>query len=280
MKNLNPYLRYIAKTNNLPNKDFVMAYDCRFFFVLSGMGKFITEKGNYDLTENTLMYYPSGIKYNIKSDKNCPLNFITVNFDFTNNLDEIPRTLSPVNPLKFDPLKERPTHLDIKEPIFHKELTIKNAIFIKNDLLSLSEIFKENKNYSFNLCHAVLKCVILKIAIQLSTPKKLNPIVSNAINYIDNNYEKQINGKIIAKSLGYHPYYLSSLFKKHVDKTLTEYLLETRLNHALELLLYTNKSILEIALSCGFINGNHFSCRFKIVYGTSPSVWRKNNSII
>lgn len=279
MKNLNPYLRYIANTSNLPNKDFVMAYDCRFFFVLSGNGKFITENGNYDLTENTLIYYPCGIKYNIKSSKTNPLNFITVNFDFTNTLCEISKTLSPVKPCDFNPLNMRSTHLEVSE-IFSKEFMIKNALVIKNDLLSLAEIFKQNKEYSFYLGHALLRCVILKIAIQLSTPKKLNPTVDNAIDYIENNYHKQLSGKIIAKSLGYHPYYISALFKKHLGKTLSHYLLETKLNHALEMLLHTNKSILEIAYSCGFQNANHFSCKFKLIYGTSPTTWRKNNTII
>ena len=54
MEKLNPFLRYIAITSHLPNKDFVVAYDCRFFFVLSGEGELITDGKRFPLKENTL----------------------------------------------------------------------------------------------------------------------------------------------------------------------------------------------------------------------------------
>ena len=59
MKNLNPYLRFVAKTSHLPNKEFVKAYDCRFLFILSGDGKFITKSSCYDLSENSFMRFSS-----------------------------------------------------------------------------------------------------------------------------------------------------------------------------------------------------------------------------
>ena len=84
----------------------------------------------------------------------------------------------------------------------------------------------------------------------------------------------------MADSVGYHPYYISALFKKYYNKTLSEYLLEKRLKHSQELLLYTDKSVLEIATCSGFISADHFSTRFKKTYGVSPLKWRKENNII
>ena len=130
MKNLNPYLRFVAKTSHLPNKEFVKAYDCRFLFILSGDGKFITKSSCYDLSENSFMYYPSGIEYHIKSNENNPLNFVTVNFDFTDSFVEINHTLPPVKIGDFDKAKERPTHLELENNVFNKEFLIKNAFFI------------------------------------------------------------------------------------------------------------------------------------------------------
>ena len=60
MKNNTPFLRYIALGNHLPNKSYVRAYDCRFFYVLSGKGTLFTEKGDFELCSDTLCYYPSG----------------------------------------------------------------------------------------------------------------------------------------------------------------------------------------------------------------------------
>ena len=280
MKNLNPYLRYARQTSHLPNKDFVKAYDCRFLFILSGEGKFITKSIAYDLSENSLVYYPSGVEYHIKSNEDSLLNFVTINFDFTNSFVEINHTLPPVKPCGYDNEKERPTYLELDNKEFSKVFVLKNAYFLREDLITLSEIFRENKNYTKELCHALVRCVILKIAIRLSAPQKINKVVLQTLNFIENNYSKDINVKTVADKLGYHPYYLSALFKSHYNKTLSEYLLEKRLKHSQELLLHTDKSISEIALCVGFFNADHFSARFKKMYGLSPLRWRKENNII
>lgn len=280
MKNLNPYVRYINKTDYLPNKQFVIAYDCRFFFVVSGKGEFLTQNNRYELSENNLVYYPSGVPYFIKSDEKDPLVFMSVNFDFTRNLEEIKKTLRPVKLRDFDKSKERPTHLEIDNENFRSCFILENAFFIKDDLLSLTKIFRREDSRLHELCHALLRCVILKIHVQLSAPEKTNEVLDIAINFIEKNFDKEINGKIIAQKLGYHPYYLSSLFKKHLGKTLSEYLLEVRLKFGLDLLIHTNTSVKEIAFKCGFINPEHFSVRFKKTYGTSPLNYRKRNSIV
>lgn len=280
MKNLNPYLRYINKTSYLPNKNFVIAYDCRFFFVLSGTGEFLTENDKFRLKENTLVYYPSGVPYFIKSDQDNPLNFVTVNFDFTRNLEEIKNTLRPVKLCDFEKEKERPTQLEIDEEIFRFVLLIKNAYFVREDLESLSGFFRKDEVYSFELCHSILRCIILKIVINSLKSEKKNGVIEDTISFIKNNYDKEINVKTIANSIGYHPYYLSSLFKKHLGKTLSEYLSKVRLDCSIEYLLHTDISIKEIAYKCGFINAEHFSSKFKKAYGVSPLNYRKNNSII
>ena len=118
MKKLDPYLRYIATASYWPNKEFVKAYDCRFFFVLSGKGELRTEIGNFLLTENTLAYYPSGISYFIYSDTLDPLSFVTVNFDFTRLYPERATTLRPVSVRDFSPELERPTYTEITEERF------------------------------------------------------------------------------------------------------------------------------------------------------------------
>ena len=83
MKNLAPYLRFISCTSSLPNKRHTVAYDCRFLYVLSGSGKILIDGGELTLTPDTLLYYPSGIRYHLKSSPDDPMQFITVNFDFT-----------------------------------------------------------------------------------------------------------------------------------------------------------------------------------------------------
>mgnify|MGYP003319274626 CR=1 FL=1 len=57
--------------------------------------------------------------------------------------------------------------------------------------------------------------------------------------------------------------------------TIGEYLLKVRLDNAKFLLLNTNKSIENIAESCGFSSANYFSLMFKRKIGISPLNYRK-----
>lgn len=52
--------------------------------------------------------------------------------------------------------------------------------------------------------------------------------------------------------------------------TPVEFLISYRLKKACELLITTKKSILEIALECGFNNSSYFGKLFKQQYHTSP----------
>ena len=280
MKKLDPYLRYIAIASYWPNKEFVKAYDCRFFFVLSGKGELRTEVGNFPLAENTLAYYPSGISYFIYSDTLDPLSFVTVNFDFARSYPERATTLRPVSVRDFSPELERPTYTEITEERFASAFAVEHAFFVRDDLLALASLFRRGELYTDELCASLLKCIILKIANHFSSSSMENKTVRQIIDFINENHSERLDNHTIAARFGYHPYYVSSMFKSNTGKTLHQYVLESRLRYGCELLLNTDMSVGEIALACGFHNANHFSVKFKDRYGESPSDWRRINSAI
>lgn len=49
-----------------------------FIYILKGKGKFITEKGEYELTDNTVIFVKPGIRHKIENIENSPLWFIFV----------------------------------------------------------------------------------------------------------------------------------------------------------------------------------------------------------
>lgn len=280
MKSLEPYLRYIAVSNYLPNKDFVKAYDCRFFFVLSGKGELRTKKETFTLSENTLAYYPSGTPYLLVSDTESPLLFVSVNFDFTNSYPERQTTLRPVKVCDFSPELERPTHHEISEERFSSPFIVEHAYFLRDDFISLSSLFGKKETYTKELSSTLLKYIILKLANHLSKTNEENKTVKKVIAYIEKSYKERLDNSTVAAHFGYHAYYLSSLFKLHTGKTLHKYITEVRLKFGCDMLLRTDMPISEIAVSCGFQNANHFSVKFKNEYKESPSSWRRLNSII
>lgn len=280
MKKLDPYLSYIATTGNLPNKDYVMAYDCRFLYVLSGEGELLTESKKHPLSGNTLAYYPAGVPYFLKSNPQKPLLFVTVNFDFTRTYPKRTAPFGPVKPQDFLIENERPTQTELGVECFRSAFTIENAFSLREDFISLDTLFKNEELFAEEECAAFLKYVILKIASHFNTERHENKIVRRVIAYVGENIAGELDNHTVAKHFGYHPYYLSSLFKLYTGKSLHRYVYDTRLKIAADMLLQTEASIYEIAEKCGFRNANHFSVKFKEKYGRSPSVWRAMNSII
>ena len=93
--------------------------------------------------------------------------------------------------------------------------------------------------------------------------------------YIDFHYSEYLSLSVIARALNVNASYLSSQFKKMTGSTVTEYINSTRIKHALPLLAQSNRSIEDIAASCGFDDMNYFARVFKKVQGISPSAYRK-----
>lgn len=280
MTRLEPYLRYIAISNYLPNKDFVKAYDCRFFFVLSGKGELRTDTEVFALSENTLAYYPSGTPYLLVSDSENPLLFVSVNFDFTDTYPERKTTLRPVKLCDFSPELERPTQREISDRLFLSPFTVEHAFFLRDDLTTLSSLFGKNETYTKEMCSALLKYIILKTSNHLKRETTENTVIEKVSAFIEQRYAQKLDNSTVAAHFGYHAYYLSSLFKLHTGKTLHRYITETRLRFSCDMLLNADMPISEIAVKCGFQNANHFSVRFKNQYKESPTRWRELNSII
>jgi AraC family transcriptional regulator, dual regulator of chb operon len=65
--------------------------------------------------------------------------------------------------------------------------------------------------------------------------------------------------------------------RRHSGCTPTQFVRHLRLNHAAQLLCTTDKSVLDIALECGFDSQGHFHTGFKERFYTTPLKYRKQN---
>lgn len=280
MKDNTPFLRYIALGNHLPNKSYVKAYDCRFFYVLSGKGTLFTEKENFELCPDTLCYYPSGCSYHIQSDEKEALFFVSVNFDFTDIYRQDDGTLRPVPERNFDKDKERPSYKFIDEKTFSQPFSVKNAVFLRNDLIRLSELSKQGGEYKKAICSSLLKIIIIELSKFISHNERASKPALLASQYVDRNYASRLTVGSVASRLGYHPYYLGSVFKKSMGQTLSEYINSVRIKNAEELLLHTDEPIGIIAERCGFESADRFSFIFKKQNKMPPSKWRQEYRFI
>lgn len=83
----------------------------------------------------------------------------------------------------------------------------------------------------------------------------------------------------IAHNVGLHRTRLSMLFKEYYGQTIFSFLREERLRCAKDMLLTSNKSITDIAYSCGFSNPSHFTRLFTLNYGLSPKQYQRKQRV-
>lgn len=106
---------------------------------------------------------------------------------------------------------------------------------------------------------------------QESKLKRLNRIME----YINANYAENITLNDIAKAEYVNFYYLSHFFRNHAGITFREYLNRVRLEKAVEAISDMDRSISEIALSCGFSSVKMLVKHFKEKYRCTPNEYRK-----
>jgi YesN/AraC family two-component response regulator len=95
------------------------------------------------------------------------------------------------------------------------------------------------------------------------------------INYIKENYAKDLSLRELAEKAGLSPYYLEHLFKKELGVPVMKYINRLRVEAAKELLRNTDIPVTQIAYSLGWNDSNYFSNVFRKETGLSPLKFRK-----
>lgn len=105
--------------------------------------------------------------------------------------------------------------------------------------------------------------------------KKLDTF-HHVIDYLDKNYMEDLSVTDIATHFNMSTSYFAHFFKEYGQKSVIEYVNETRILHAKNFLEKEEIPISEIALRVGFSDINYFSRKFKAVTGISPTEYKKN----
>ena len=92
---------------------------------------------------------------------------------------------------------------------------------------------------------------------------------------IDASLTGDLSLKRFAEELFLNTSYLSTLFKKEVGMTLTDYVNKNRITYAKKLLKSTTLSIQDIAIKSGIPDIHYFTRLFRRDTGMSPREWRK-----
>lgn len=103
-------------------------------------------------------------------------------------------------------------------------------------------------------------------------------IASQAIDYIEENLHNPLRLEHIADALHYSKFHLHRIFTRTTGLTIHEYVERRQLTEAAKLLVFSQKPILEIALSSGYESQQAFTGSFKAMYKTTPARFREAES--
>lgn len=102
--------------------------------------------------------------------------------------------------------------------------------------------------------------------------------IRSIIDFIEENYENDINLNGIAGKFDINPSYLSTVFKKHTGKNFSDYIAEIKINKAKQLLLYTDYKVNAICEKLGFTDYRQFVRTFKRIVGKTPLEYKRQES--
>jgi AraC-like DNA-binding protein len=101
--------------------------------------------------------------------------------------------------------------------------------------------------------------------------------IESAIARIQNEFERDLNMKLLAQELGVGYSWFRHTFTAHTGLSPRQYLLEFRLVRARSLLAETGLPIKEIAMQTGFKDEFYFSRLFRQKLNLTPSQWRNRS---
>jgi AraC-like DNA-binding protein len=96
-----------------------------------------------------------------------------------------------------------------------------------------------------------------------------------AINFIQNNFYKQIEIPLLAELVHLSVSQFERKFKQLLKMTPLKFINKVRIDNACEMLIRTNDTLSSIAIDCGFYDHSYFTKIFKKQMNMAPAAYRK-----
>lgn len=231
-------------------------------YIIDGEGFYTVNGTTYKLKKNQgFLIWPNIVTY-YEADKDNPWTYMWVGFNGVKAQAYLNyANINSNNPIfeysKDDSLKDYISEmLKLKEMNYANELKLEGLLYFFMSALAESrkEVFTEN---------------IYKIT---------ELYLEKSIEFIENNYLNNIKINNIADYIGINRSYLTNIFKKHINMSPQEFLINYRIDKACTLLKTTDLSIKTVARSIGYADPLAFSKAFKKVTGMSPKNYKESST--
>ena len=276
LNDMNPYIRRASnhviegglKTSERINPHYQLHY------VVGGEGSITIEGTVYHVTKGDMVFWGPGERHVIESAVDQPLHVYGVQFDLTqNNRDTNYQCLyDELRTFDHDMITEIVSFEECGSyPAYIKILDGYEADFYMKELV---KVFSQNTRFNQGRMSGILKSFLMLALYNADKFRQHNASnrydINEVIRYLDLHYSLRLTNKDLGERFSYHPNYLNSLIIDHTGYSIQQYLINIRMNKAMDLLQNSNKSITEIAEAVGNYDIHYFSRLFKNKVGVSP----------
>ena len=257
--------------------------DCRLFYIMSGKGDMVIEGKTYRLSTGCTLLFNAGTKYIWQPADNEAVAFIVRNFDYSHNFKHIKKPFHPMHSDRFSEKDILERHIFTDCEALNSPIVIDNLASIESRRRLMTTEFNVANDFCLDdLLSSILKSVIISIirekSIVHSDEGNRELILTRSIiQYIQSNYDKDISYDVLAEKFYMNPVYMNRIFKKNSGTSIHAFLVNYRINMAMELLRSSNISVREVAFASGFTDIPHFGKTFRRIAGISPSRYRNGD---
>ncbi len=275
-----PFIRYAQTITVSSSRQYTnaTAYDNRIFLCLEGSGNTVISDTYYPLQRGSIIMWKANTQYRFEPSDNTVFKLVGFNFDFTNISSH--KTI-PIPPAKQSPFNKKLICEDVNFTDlvqFNEPFLIHQMLNLKSSFLKIKDEYTHKKIYYSNRCSALF-LDILSVLARMSTispaPVKRINAADEIINYIQENYNKEISSETLAHIFGYHQGYISRLIRNATGMSTHQYLINYRIDRAIDYLQQEKLSVSQVCYLCGFYDLPHFSKCFKARTGKTPSEYLK-----
>lgn len=234
-----------------------------FYYVRSGEASLFSGRKVLNMKAGDYVLIPPGVAHYAFYRNNCVR--INIYFNFSDLCED-----------------GLPFYTDIKDPLGFSSGSITSAY--RDELTGIFDRMmtegRLNDRYSLMITKLLLREAVLYAMRYSASHSKAaedgsQDVITNVVNYINENYAMSLDLNTLAKQAGLSPSYFSKKFKTKTGMGMKEYVTLTRLRKASAELLSTDHRISEVSANCGFSDPNYFKDCFRRIYEMSPRDYRK-----
>lgn len=240
--------------------------------VRSGNMTFETEEHIFTLSENSWILLRQGVRYHVHSQQGCQYAFIHF------RLDQLPERLdkglsAPL--LQLEPNAYPYTLPDARHTVY---LPVTGKLSGDQEkiwaMLTECDLYRHgitpNRKLRIDLLFAEM-LALLDHSRSQQAQAAYPPALSRILKHIHEHYTDAITLADLSDIFGLSRQYIMRLFQRHLSITVTQYITQLKMSHALELLRHSTFRVGEVAEMLGYSNNYYFCRLFRRQFGMSPT---------